>query len=158
MINEQPSRKTAHLHQRDKMLGQNNQFPDELSDEEASVGKCLRKIRTQRGLSMRVLAEMSGLNINTLSLIENGRTSPSVGTLQQLAQSLQVPITSFFETDHINKDVVYQKTGQRSHISFEHGTMEDMAAEMPHFGAEPLLVTLKSGAGSGNSPIVHTGR
>ena len=132
--------------------------PNEMGDEGVSVGQRLRIIRTSKGLSMRSLAEISGLNINTLSLIENGRTSPSVSTLQQLAQSLQVPITSFFETDHINKDVVYQKTGQRSHISFEHGTMEDMAAEMPHFGAEPLLVTLKSGADSGKSPIVHTGR
>jgi len=107
---------------------------------------------------MRALAELSGLNINTLSLIENEHTSPSVSTLQQLAQSLQVPITDFFETNHGNKELVYQKDGQRPHITFEHNAMQDLAAGMPHFGAEPLIVTLNPGADSGKNPIVHTGR
>jgi len=158
MINEQPSRKTAHLHQRDKMLGQNNQFPDELSDEEASVGKCLRKIRTQKGLSMRVLAEMSGLNMNTLSLIENGRTSPSVGTLQQLAQSLQVSMTDFFQTNQGSKKLVFQRQGKRSRVPFEHSAIEDLAAGMPRFGAEPIIVIFEPNANSGEEAIVHTGR
>jgi transcriptional regulator with XRE-family HTH domain len=118
----------------------------------------LHDIRIRRGLSMRSLAEASGLNINTLSLIENQHTSPSVSTLQQLAQTLQVPITEFFETDHGSKELVHQKQGQRPHISFEHSTMEDLAAGMPHFGAEPLIVTLNPGADSGKNPIVHTGR
>ena len=125
---------------------------------ETSVGKRLREIRTLRGLSMRSLADMSGLNINTLSLIENERTSPSVSTLQQLAQSLNVNITEFFEVEAHSKKVVYQKQGKRPRISFAHNTVEDLAAGMPRFGAEPILVTLHPNAGSGKNPIVHTGR
>lgn len=127
-------------------------------DTEISVGKRLREIRSERGLSMRSLAEMSGLNINTLSLIENEHTSPSVSTLQQLAQSLQVNITEFFEMEQQSKKVVYQKQGKRPCISFAHNTLEDLAAGMPRFGAEPIIVTLYSNAGSGKNPIVHTGR
>jgi transcriptional regulator with XRE-family HTH domain len=127
-------------------------------DTQISVGKRLREIRTLRGLSMRSLAEMSGLNINTLSLIENGHTSPSVSTLQQLAQSLQVNITEFFEVETQSKKIVYQKVGKRPCISFAHNTIEDLAAGMPRFGAEPILVTLHPNAGSGKNPIVHTGR
>jgi hypothetical protein len=37
-------------------------------------------------LTIRALASQSGLAVNTLSLIENGKTSPSVSTLQQLAR------------------------------------------------------------------------
>ena len=107
---------------------------------------------------MRALAEMSGLNINTLSLIENEHTSPSISTLQQLAQSLQVNITEFFEVDPQRKKVVFQKQGQRPCVSFAHNTIEDLAAGMPRFGAEPIMVTLHSNAGSGKNPIVHTGR
>ena len=123
-----------------------------------SVGQRLREIRSLRGLSLRTLSEMSGLNINTLSLIENEHTSPSVSTLQQLTQSLQVPITEFFESNHGIKEIVHQKQGQRPRVSFEHSAMEDLAAGMPHFGAEPLIVTLNPGADSGKNPIVHTGR
>jgi transcriptional regulator with XRE-family HTH domain len=130
----------------------------DMLDTQISVGKRLREIRTLRGLSMRSLAEMSGLNINTLSLIENGHTSPSVSTLQQLAQSLQVNITEFFEVEAQSKKIVYQKQGKRPCISFAHNTIEDLAAGMPRFGAEPILVTLHPNAGSGKNPIVHTGR
>lgn len=126
--------------------------------DEIQVGDRLRTIRTELGLSIRALADISGLNVNTLSLIENGRTSPSVGTLQQLAQSLQVPITTLFETDHGEKKIVFQKNGVRPRAAFLHGVMEDLGAGMPRYGAEPLIVTLNPEADSGKNPIVHTGR
>ncbi len=133
-------------------------FTSGVTDTKISVGKRLRVLRTIRGLSMRALAEMSGLNINTLSLIENEHSSPSVSTLQQLAQSLQVNITEFFEVDNKDKRVVYQKQGKRPSIVFTHSSMKDLAAGMPRFGVEPLIVTLQPNASSGENPIVHTGR
>jgi transcriptional regulator with XRE-family HTH domain len=131
--------------------------PD-LPDNEIDVGRRLHEIRAGRGLSMRVLAEQSGLNINTLSLIENQRTSPSVSTLQQLAQALQVPISAFFEADRGDRLVVYQKAGNRPQVAFTHGSIEDLGAGMPRFGAESFIVKLAPNADSGKDPIVHTGR
>jgi transcriptional regulator with XRE-family HTH domain len=128
------------------------------ASEEINVGVRLRQLRATRGLSIKALAEQSGLNVNTLSLIENGRTSPSVSTLQQLAISLQVPVTEFFETDHGNKKIVLHKVNSRPKVSFSHGTIEDLGAGMTRFGAEPLIVTLEPNADSGKTPIVHTGR
>lgn len=125
---------------------------------EISVGKRLREIRTLRGLSLRLLAEMSGLNINTLSLIENEHTSPSVSTLQQLAQSLHINISEFFEGDPQRKKVVHQHNGKRPCISFANNKIEDLAAGMPRFGIEPIIVVLSPNTGSGRNPIVHTGR
>ena len=75
------------------------------------VGRCLRRLRDGRDLSIRALAEQSGLNVNTLSLIENGKSSPSVSTLQQLASALAVPITAFFEMDIPKNMISYQKSG-----------------------------------------------
>ena len=126
--------------------------------DEIDVGRRLRELRAVRGFSMRGLAEKSGLNVNTLSLIENQRTSPSVSTLQQLAQTLQVSISAFFETDEGKKQVVHQKAGARPKATFSHGSMEDLGAGMTRFGAEPLIVTLEPHADSGKNPIVHTGR
>jgi transcriptional regulator with XRE-family HTH domain len=151
------SRKTTMFQKKDKGLRSGGVLSF-ISNDEISVGQRLHEIRILRRLSMRSLAEMSGLNINTLSLIENERTSPSVSTLQQLAQSLQVPIADFFATDDGNKELIHQKHGQRSRVAFEHSTIEDLAMGMPHFGAEPLLVTLNPGADSGKNLIVHTGR
>lgn len=126
--------------------------------DEIDVGQRLRELRATRGLSLRALAKLSSLNVNTLSLIENRRTSPSVSTLQQLAQTLQLPISAFFETDHGNKLVLHQKAGSRPHAAFTHGSIEDLGAGMTRFGAEPFIVTLSPKADSGKTPIVHTGR
>lgn len=152
---------TVPIHEEQTKRGnnRNRKSPFTLPDgDEIQVGIRLRAIRSQLGLSIRVLARLSGLNVNTLSLIENGRTSPSVGTLQLLAQSLQVPITTFFETDHGEKKVVFQRNGVRPRAAFYHGAMENLGAGMPRFGAEPLIVTLNPEADSGKNPIVHTGR
>jgi len=127
-------------------------------DNPIDVGARLRMLRAGAGLSIRALAEKSGLNVNTLSLIENGKTSPSVSTLQQLAGGLGVPVTEFFVTEQGNKTVVHQHNGQRPRAAFSHGVMEDLGAGMSRFGAEPLIVTLEANADSGKNPIVHTGR
>lgn len=121
------------------------------------VGRRLREVRMGKGHSIRSLAEQSKLNVNTLSLIENGHTSPSVSTLQVIAQTLQVPITSFFETPEENRKVIHQRDGQRPHARFTHGKMEDLGAGMSRLGAEPLIITLNPKADSGKTPIVHTG-
>jgi transcriptional regulator with XRE-family HTH domain len=158
MTDDYSARKTAQVRIRNTDPEDTSPFVVTLGEEKTSVGQRLREIRASRGLSMKSLAQMSGLNINTLSLIENGHTSPSVSTLQQLAQSLQVPITEFFESNHGSKKIVYQKHGKRPHVKFQHSTMEDLAPGMPRLGAEPLLVTFEPGADSGKKTIVHTGR
>jgi transcriptional regulator with XRE-family HTH domain len=120
------------------------------------VGRRLREVRMGKGYSIRSLADKSKLNVNTLSLIENGHTSPSVSTLQVIAQTLQVPITTFFESYEEQK-VIHQCAGERSYASFEHGKMENLGAGINRFGAEPLIITLDPHADSGKTSIVHTG-
>jgi transcriptional regulator with XRE-family HTH domain len=122
-----------------------------------NVGLALRTLRAKRDLSIRALAEKSGLAVNTLSLIENDKTSPSVSTLQQLALALDVPITAFFENGTPKKKVAYIKAGQRSGASFAHGTLEDLGAGLTERTIEPFVVTMKPVANSGPQPIVHTG-
>ncbi len=130
---------------------------DGLTPPSIDVGRNLRDLRAERELSIRSLAVLSGLNVNTLSMIENGKSSPSVSTLQQLASALTVPITDFFETDIIKNNVSYQKAGQRLHAAFAHETLADLGAGLTLHGGQPLLVTLEPKANSGPTPIVHTG-
>jgi transcriptional regulator with XRE-family HTH domain len=121
------------------------------------VGRNLHAIRNEKGFSIRSLARLSSLNVNTLSLIENGKTSPSVSTLQQLASALAVPITAFFETNVTKNNISYQKTGQCPQAAFIYGTLGDLGAGLTLRGGQPLLVTLQPNASSGSTPIVHTG-
>ncbi len=124
---------------------------------EVNVGQRLRDLRTERGWSIRVLAERSGLNVNTFSLIENGKTSPSVSTLQQIAAALEVPITAFFEVNLPKNSVAHITARQRPRLAFAHGVLEDLGAGLTNRAVEPFVVTLEPHASSGDTPIVHTG-
>ncbi len=124
---------------------------------QVNVGRCLRVLRDERGWSIRELAERSGLAMNTLSLIENAKTSPSVSTLQQIARALDVPITAFFETGAPKTGVVHIKASHRTRAAFAHGALEDLGVGLPNRVVQPFVVTLEPHAGSGPNPIVHTG-
>jgi len=53
------------------------------------VGKLVRNLRNQRGLTQAVLAEQAGIDIATLSKIENGHSMPKQGTLKSLLEKLR---------------------------------------------------------------------
>lgn len=124
---------------------------------EIMVGRKLREVRTKRGFSLRALAEVSGLNVNTLSLVENGKSSPSVSTLQQLSSALGVPIASFFESEPITRQVIFTPSDQRPGIDFGRTKMENLGKDLAGNYVQPFVVTLEPGAGSGDENIVHTG-
>lgn len=121
------------------------------------VASSLRELREARGISMRTLATKSGLSANALSMIERGKTSPSVSTLYKLADALGVSITAFFGAETERKKIVFLKADERTHMSFTHGVFEALGGEQFSGRVEPFMLTLESGAASGPHHIVHTG-
>jgi transcriptional regulator with XRE-family HTH domain len=125
---------------------------------EIDVGVRLRALRNERSLSLRALAESSGLNFNTLSLIENGKTSPSVSTLQQIAAALQVPVAAFFQPEAKPKRIVFQKAGARPSAIFQNGVLEDLGGGLSLHGGQLMLLTLQPHTEGSPEPIIHTGQ
>ena len=121
------------------------------------VGTRLHKLREERGMSIRELARQSGLSANAISLIERGRTSPSVSTLYLLSEAMEIPITTFFETIERNHEIVFRKGTERTRVSFSRGVWEGLGGEMFKGRVQPFALTLETGANSGPSSIVHSG-
>lgn len=122
-----------------------------------NVGGKLRAMREERGLSIRALARASGISANALSVIERGKSSPSVSTLYKVTDALGVPITSLFRTEPERKNVVFRKADERTRVSFQRGLWEDLGGEKFSGGVEPFALTLESGSSSGPFPIMHSG-
>jgi transcriptional regulator with XRE-family HTH domain len=121
------------------------------------VGGRLRELRQGIGISMRALARLSGLSANALSMIERGRTSPSVSTLYKLATAMGLPITAFFREEPVHKEIVFCKASERSRVPFMRGLWEGLGGEVFVGRVEPFMLTLESGASSGPFGIEHTG-
>lgn len=146
---------------------QNRQFPprfdfsqnaaDGYQDTGAELGQHLRHLREESGLSLRALADQSGLSTNTLSLIENGKSSPSVSTLQKIASTMNLPLVAFFTSDLVNKRVNCTHQIQRKKFIFESGTLEDLGEGLSAGCIEPFVITLNPNATSEIDPIIHTG-
>jgi transcriptional regulator with XRE-family HTH domain len=121
-----------------------------------SLGKKLRALREERGLSQRELAKLSGISANAVSLIERDENSPSVATLQRLASALNIKMSYFFE-DAGKKNILHIQADQRPHLTSK-GTRIESAGERLHAQElEPFFVTLEPHSGSGERQVVHTG-
>lgn len=121
------------------------------------VAARLRELREGRGISMRTLATKSGLSANALSMIERGKTSPSVSTLYKLADALGISITAFFGVETEKKKIVFLKSDERTRMSFTRGVFEALGGEQFTGRMEPFMLTLESGASCGPHGMVHTG-
>lgn len=121
------------------------------------IGERLRRLRKEKGLSIRSLANRCGISANTLSLIENDRTSPSLHTLGLLTNGLEIPLIALFEADEVKPALIYQKDGQRPQVRFASGTLENLGEGVRPLGAEPILVTLDVDQAEA-SDISHNGR
>lgn len=122
-----------------------------------NVGNRLRELREARNISMRGLAAKSGLSANALSMIERGKTSPSVSTLYKLSEALGVDITAFFGEPVERQPVVFLKAAERSRVSFVRGVWEDLGGTDFVGRMQPFILTLENGGGSGPNSMLHSG-
>lgn len=98
------------------MIVQLNQNPHSIRTSrekvlEVAIGREVRAFRKQQGITVAELSELTELSIGMLSKIENGNTSPSLSTLQALANALSVPLTAFFKQYEERREAVHTKAG-----------------------------------------------
>jgi len=94
-----------------------NQNPHEIHVEkekklEVAIGRQVHLFRKQLGLTIADLAEAAGISLGMMSKIENGMTSPSLTTLQQLSNALGIPISDFFNRFEQEHEAVFVNAGE----------------------------------------------
>lgn len=57
----------------------------------------LRKLRLERGLSLRTLGAMAGIHAVSLVRLEAGKNDPRLSTLRKLAQALEVGVCDLID-------------------------------------------------------------
>lgn len=69
-------------------------------------GARIRELRKSRKLTQEQLAEFLGIDQKHISLIELGKSYPSLDRLARIAESLHVSLPSLFEFDHLENERV----------------------------------------------------
>lgn len=75
-------------------------------DPTQTIGDRLRKIRTERNLSLDETAKLTGVSKPMLGQIERGQSTPSVTTLWKIATGLKTPLSVFWEGQQPEYSVV----------------------------------------------------
>jgi transcriptional regulator with XRE-family HTH domain len=125
-------------------------------DPSSLVGQKLKAFRKMRGLSMRDLATASELSVNTISLIERGKISPTITTMHKLATALGIGIAEFFAEESV-RHVIFIKRDQQRRVRSGKAMIGSLGSGLDNQTMEPLLVTLEPGAGSGSQLMTHLG-
>lgn len=60
------------------------------------IGEHIRQLRLRRHVSVRAFAAQTGFSPSFISQLENGQVSPSLGSLQKIAEALGVTLGDFF--------------------------------------------------------------
>ena len=120
------------------------------------VGKRLNAFRKSQGYTLRTLSEMSGVSVNTISLIERGKTSPTIATLHKLAIALTVSITDFCN-EASSKQIVFTKRDQRQQARYGSVFMGHLGEGLTNQTMSPMLITFEPEADSGPEPMTHVG-
>ena len=133
-----------------------NQDPHSLREDrekvlEVAIGREVRALRKQQGITVAEMARLTDLSIGMLSKIENGNTSPSLTTLQSLANALSVPLTAFFRSYEENREAILTKAGEGVEIEREGTRAGHQYNLLGHIGSnssgvivEPYLISLNS--------------
>lgn len=83
---------------------------------------------------------MSNISINTLSLLERGMTSPTIATLQKLADTLNVELSSFFLFSKIEQHVFFSKANKREPIHITEGYLFDLNPSSILSSFKPVVI------------------
>jgi transcriptional regulator with XRE-family HTH domain len=73
----------------------------------------LQELREARGLSQLKLGEISGVAQSFINSIEAGRKSPTLRTLQKLANALEVEVTDLISTPKFSSQQKGDDTNER---------------------------------------------
>ncbi|WP_329025032.1 helix-turn-helix domain-containing protein [Streptomyces sp. NBC_00690] len=64
--------------------------------ESAGLGGRLRRVRAERGLSLRELGRLAGCSASLISQVERGQTAPSAGVIYGIANALEISLDYLF--------------------------------------------------------------
>lgn len=121
-----------------------------------TVSKRLRLIRKEAGHTLRTLSTMSGVSVNTISLIERGKTSPTIATVHKLAKALEVSLSDLL-AEEASKQVVHTRRDQWQQERYGSVFVSHLGEGLRNQTMSPMLLTFEPRAESGAEPMVHAG-
>jgi transcriptional regulator with XRE-family HTH domain len=120
-----------------------------------NLGKRIKAVRNERGLTLVQLGQRVGLSASYLSQIERGVAMPSLPRLAAIARALDVEVAYFFEDDVSSPYPIRSNQGRRLKGTAD-AVVELVSADLPDAKIQPYRLVCQPGA-SREHPPTHPG-
>jgi XRE family transcriptional regulator, regulator of sulfur utilization len=126
------------------------------TDPIAAVGPRVRALREAMSLSLRDLADRSGVSAQMLSQVERGETSPTLAVAAKIAAGLELTLSQLLRLDEGQHVAVSRAAERRSSRRGGH-MIEELTPPLPGQRADVSLHVLDPGAttGGASDPPMH---
>ena len=131
-----------------------------MEDVIAAIGPKIRDLRQQKGLSLKQLAERSGVSAAAIHKIERNNMVPTITTLMRLSAALNRSVAWFVsEDEHEDRAAVMVRAGARRPVftSKQGLELEGISGPYGRFFIAGALAIVEPGATSGTAPMEHLG-
>lgn len=117
------------------------------------IGARLKTLRTARKVTIKALAEATGLSVGFISNIERDVNNPTINSLMKICSALEVDLQTFFSLPDAESVVMQKKDRQPLH-PMEQPTIVWMHAKNSN-QLQPSFITMEPGASYGDCPSGH---
>ncbi|MEA2781588.1 MAG: hypothetical protein QOK29_3132 [Rhodospirillaceae bacterium] len=119
------------------------------------VGARLRALRLMHGLSQRELAKRAGVSNAIISLIEQNRTSPSVGSLKKVLDGLPMSLADFFAMELTPRPQIFFAAEELTEIAGSGISYRQVGRDLANRGLQILHERYQPGADTGETMLRH---
>ncbi|MCG7929955.1 MAG: helix-turn-helix domain-containing protein [Candidatus Thiodiazotropha lotti] len=82
-----------------------------------NLGEAIKTCRKLRGLTQSKLAELSGVSVSHLCLIEKNKRDPSIAMVESISKALKTPLSVLVFIAAENEEIPELKEGQLDSLS-----------------------------------------
>ncbi len=129
----------------------------ETSEVLLAIGRRIRQLRNKNDLTLQALADRTGLSVSMLSLLERGKTGPSIGTLVVIASALGAQMSDLLENDDADSDDNLARADTQRIYETAEGVTRRIVKHDKHHGIEIAINELQPGTASSSEPRGHQG-
>ena len=117
----------------------------------------LRSVRRAFGLSQRALARRAGVTNGTVSLVEQGQVSPSIGSLKKLVSAMGLSLAEFFTMNPEEHAGPFFRAASLPQIGGGRVSLHMVPRGVPDAKLQVLHERYPEGADTGAERLSHAG-
>ena len=138
-------------------VGNDEQIQDRAASTLRAIGARVRELRMQRGLTLQAVSDLTGLSPSLMSLVERGKTSPSIGTLVAVAHALEVHMADLVPGSNDDRESPVVPSGEQPVFSTPEGVTRRVLRDDRVRGVEIAINEYSPGGRSAERELHHGG-